>query len=87
LLLKAKPMEKEHWDRFTSIHSPKTCEYVQSIFGKAINLDEFVKAHLETCGAKKKKGRSLRAIQVNCGKDLFKFLVKFGYLNKDASLE
>jgi hypothetical protein len=40
-------MQKEHWDRFTSAHSLKTCEYVQSILGKKISEEELVRANFE----------------------------------------
>lgn len=71
-------MEKEYWDRFTSVHSPKTCAYVQTILGKKVSEDELVTAHQDSCKAKKISAR-------RCGKSLFQFLTKFGYVNQDAS--
>ncbi len=70
-------MDKKYWDKFTIVHSQKTCEYVSRILGTNVKLENFISEHLKTCKAKNRK--------LSCAKRLHQFLNKFHYLNQNAS--
>lgn len=67
-------MEKQHWDNFVKAHSAGTAAHVKTILGTKVSEEDFILAHKATCQSKKYSARA-------CGRDLYKFLRKYSYLN------
>ncbi len=76
-----KPIEKEkgqYWTNFKAVHSVATSMWVEENFKKIVTQKQFIKEHEDTCMTKNNT--------YECAKGLFKFLVKFNWI-EDADSE